>query len=375
MKIFRFMFKIIWKIIRKISWAWVFRFVNLLTLSFFILVIFWLSSRLENIERRFGGQEKLACKETDLQKNLNRSVVRIVGGIGEGSGFPINENQLITNFHVIENEPSPKIILTDGSVFTAKAIAADKKKDLAMIWIEGESLPWIPLMTSIDLQFGEPLYAAGFPFGSDLPGDPTINKGSYGGRRYEKEMEIHFLQTDISANPGMSGGPLVDQCGNVVGVTTAGVAGLSVFLDIDDVKKILNNLSTEDIAQLQIDTSTPEGTVQTFYAYIKGRDLQKAYGLLDPDFLKGKEFDEWTQGYANTLHVEPIQVEVDKRNSNRVRLKFTSSDWVNNELVRSYFEGTWMVRENAEGEYRLYEANISEVQEPGWEWFYDVSGK
>ena len=71
-------------------------------------------SRLIKMEETFNN--KFSCKRTDVIKEVRKSVVRVVGGEAEGSGFAIDNNGLIlTNFHVIEFEPSPKIIFPDNT--------------------------------------------------------------------------------------------------------------------------------------------------------------------------------------------------------------------------------------------------------------------
>ena len=102
-----------------------------------------LSKRLERIETRLGGSEKIGCNEKDSIEKVRQSVVRIVGGEGEGSGFAIKDGGVIlTNFHVIEFEPSPKVILPDNSFQTAEILMADKNADLAIIKIN-KNLPVI----------------------------------------------------------------------------------------------------------------------------------------------------------------------------------------------------------------------------------------
>lgn len=93
-----------------------------------------LSKRLERIETRFGGQEKIGCNEKDSIEKVRQSVVRIIGGESEGSGFAIKDGGIIlTNFHVIEFEPSPKVILPDNTFQTAEILMADKNVDLANV--------------------------------------------------------------------------------------------------------------------------------------------------------------------------------------------------------------------------------------------------
>lgn len=348
-------------------------------LLLFLILLTWVdlsenSERLANIESRFGGAEKLSCKEDELAEKMQQSVVRVIGSLSEGSGFPVSKNKILTNFHVIEGEPSPKIVFSDGSFITPVNITGIKEKDLALLEVEKEltSLPFILTYTDSEkekLIFGEPLYSAGFPLGSFLPGDVTVQKGSFGGKRDSKDLGMKLIQTDISVNPGMSGGPLLDQCGKVVGVNTVGLAGLSLFLDIVDVAQTWPEFTDEEIAKIEIDTSTSEGAVKAFYTYIKARKLKEAYNLVSESKLNGESFIEWQEGYSNTLQVDLLSMKPEDE-EDTFFVKLSSSDWVDGELIRRYFEGTWQVKE-IDGKLKLHKSAIEEVEGPGWEWFWD----
>lgn len=339
-----------------------------------VLYIFQLNSRLENIESRFGGTNKLSCLEKNLQETIKPSVVRIIGSYSEGSGFPFMENTIITNFHVIEGEPSPKIVFPDGSIVSTNKIMANKDLDVAVLTVEKKLVPldiygWAGKSDNNPTPtFGEPLFATGYPMGSNLPGDVLITKGSFSGKRYDKYADINYIQTDISLISGMSGGPLVDACGRVVGINTSGVAGLSMFLDIQDIQNKYNLLTEEEVSKIEIDTTTPKGAVEAFYTYIKARNLKKAYELLSDERKTTIEsFEKWQEGYANTLHVNLISVEENKKNEDMVVIKIESQDWVDGEMVYKYFEGTWEVTENL----KLNESDIKEIENPDWLWFYE----
>jgi len=351
-----------------------FNLVAVILLAFFL---FRIEGRLTNIEKRFGGTEKLKCSEEEVQKKMQKSVVRIIGSLSEGSGFPISENEIITNFHVIDGEPVPKIVFSDGSFTKATDIIGNRTADLAVITVEKkfQALPFYGFYGTSEYftnpVFGEPVYAAGFPLGSALPGDVTVKKGSFGGKRFSKDFDMTLIQTDIDLNPGMSGGPLVDSCGQVIGVNTAGLAGLSVFLDIISVQNAFNRLSKDEVAKFEIDTSTPEGVVKAFYAYISARDLKKAYDLVSPEKLESESYEEWVQGYVNTLHSNLILSRVDEENKNKVLVKIISSDWIEGELVDRFFEGWWEVREEDDS-LKLWKSNIKEIKEPDWGWLWEI---
>lgn len=340
-----------------------------------LIYIGYLNLRLTNVEKRFGGAKLLKCSQDAIQKTMDERVVRIEGSLGEGSGFPISENEIFTNFHVIDGETSPKVVFPDGSIETPVSIKGSKDKDMAVLTLNRKLTP-LPFYgylgtstTAPNLVFGEPLYAAGFAMGSDLKGGVTINKGSYNGTRYEDTVDASFIQTDATIVSGMSGGPLVNACGQVVGVNTAGLAGLSMFLDISSVQNSVGDFSDKQVAKITVDTSTPEGVVNALYTYIGARDLKKAYDLITPDWPGLAKYEEWVKGYATTLQVSLISTTPDKKDKNKIAVKLYAQDWVNGEMVVKYFEGYWIVGDNL----KLKQASIKVVENPSWEWLYGTS--
>jgi hypothetical protein len=105
----------------------------ILSLIAYILVSLFVMA--DYIVSNYGRLSKFMC-EPRLNDKLRHSVVRIVGGYSEGSGFFIGKYEILTSFHVINGEPSPKIIFSDGTFTTAKSIVGDKDADLAIITID-----------------------------------------------------------------------------------------------------------------------------------------------------------------------------------------------------------------------------------------------
>ncbi len=171
-----------------------------------------LSDRIQKIENKLGGPEKIASNEKDTVEKVRRSVVRVVGGEGEGSGFAFQKGGLIlTNFHVIEFEPDPKIILPDNTFETGRIIMADKDADLAVIKIK-KDLPALSLAHSGGLSPAEEVLSIGYPLGGTLSGESFVVRGSFSRFTRDKENGVQYLLTDMTMVPGISGGPMVNIC-------------------------------------------------------------------------------------------------------------------------------------------------------------------
>jgi serine protease Do len=143
-----------------------------------------------------------------------------------GSGFIIDAAGLVlTNSHVVFGLQSLVVTLDDGEIVPAKLLGADPIFDLAVIQIprpKSGTLPTVALGDSDKLRPGEEVIAIGNPLGLDQ----TVTRGIVSGlNRLLPETPLSvtepLIQTDTAINPGNSGGPLLNLCGEVIGITTA----------------------------------------------------------------------------------------------------------------------------------------------------------
>lgn len=333
-----------------------------------------LNSRLKLIEDKLGGKEKIVCNEKDTIEKVRKSVVRVVGGSAEGSGFAVKSNLVLTNFHVIEFEPSPKIILPDNTFQTGVILMGDKTADLALIEVNKE-LPVLPFGNSKNLNPGDELLAIGFPFGGELAGEATVNKGFLAGRRHYREGGVDFIQTDATLNPGVSGGPMVNICGEVEGINTSGTGGLGLAINSESIKQKWLDMATakdslKDIKVITFEPNkSPLDAVSAFYNYLKIRKLPEAFALLSDNFKKGYDINYWKKGYEDLLDTTVVKIENDPGKENFVKVKLSTKNLEGDEIITKFFEGTWEVRKVGEN-LQLWEAKIKEVQNPDWDWFY-----
>lgn len=139
---------------------------------------------------------------------------------GLGSGVIMSsEGYILTNYHVIKKADEIVVALQDGRKFTSEVVGSDPVTDLAVLKIEGDSLPIVPINLGVPAQVGDVVLAIGNPYNLGQ----TITQGiiSATGRNGLSSGYLDFLQTDAAINAGNSGGALIDTSGQLIGINTA----------------------------------------------------------------------------------------------------------------------------------------------------------
>ena len=153
---------------------------------------------------------------------------------GSGSGFIIREDgYILTNNHVVAAGQGQTVeaVFIDGSRKPAKVIGTSPSYDLAVVKVDRDGLPTLPLGDSDRVRVGDVVVAIGAPLG--LEGTVTsgivsaLDRPVIAGDSASDVSYINAVQTDAAINPGNSGGPLLDQRGNVIGVNSA-IATLAI---------------------------------------------------------------------------------------------------------------------------------------------------
>lgn len=191
-------------------------------------------------ERFFGPQFKHPRQDEQQQREFKQRAA--------GSGIIISsDGMILTNNHVVGEADKITVRLSDEREFEAKVIGTDPQSDVALIKIDANDLPTLPLGDSDKLEVGEWVIAIGSPF--ELNQTVTVGVVSAKGRnRVGINDYENFIQTDAAINPGNSGGPLLNIHGEVVGINTAifsrsgGYMGIGFAIPINMAKAIKQQL-------------------------------------------------------------------------------------------------------------------------------------
>src|SRR3954468_19102424 len=165
-----------------------------------------------------------------------------------GSGVIVSTSgYVITNSHVVEAADEIEVALPDGKKLLAKVVGNDPDTDIAVLRVDGESLPAISFGSSDGLRIGDVVLAIGNPFGVGQ----TVTHGivsALGRTGLGINTFENFIQTDAPINPGNSGGALVDASGNLIGINTAifsrsgGSMGIGFAIPVSTAKMVLEQI-------------------------------------------------------------------------------------------------------------------------------------
>ncbi len=181
-----------------------------------------------------------------IAEQLRQSTVQIRTGRGRtqgsGSGFVLNAGRIVTNAHVvvageINGGRSLSIELWDGQTRPAKVLKIDRRRDLALVSIDGGTA--VPgTLASRQAQPGQPVIAVGNPLGfvGAISSGVVHRVGAIRGLG-----PTLWIQADLRLAPGNSGGPLADLHGEVVGINSMIAGGLALAIPAQAVQRFVES--------------------------------------------------------------------------------------------------------------------------------------
>jgi S1-C subfamily serine protease len=179
---------------------------------------------------------------TNLGISSKSAVTILSGDNGHGSGFAVSKDgYIVTNYHVIAQDMDDLRIKDDTNEIKAEVIRYSDEVDLALLKVDKEFDNPFSIPKTENFKLGQEVFAIGTPRNVQL--GQTITRGIVSAVR--ENEGIRLLQTDVSVNPGNSGGPLVDRDGNLIGVVRSkllgvGIEGISFVVPADQIRQFIN---------------------------------------------------------------------------------------------------------------------------------------
>jgi len=176
-----------------------------------------------------------------------KKVVTVTTDLSAGTGFIVADGSyIITNNHVIEGSNTIQVQTYANEVYVAELVGADANADIAVLKISGE-LDAFELSDSDEVVIGEKVIAIGNPLGLSF----TVTEGIVSALHREGPNGLQaYIQTDVTLNPGNSGGPLVNKDGKIIGMANFKVGGaeaLGFALESNTLRKTANEIVKMEI--------------------------------------------------------------------------------------------------------------------------------
>ena len=171
------------------------------------------------------------------------SVFVVTSGNSLGSGFAVGENCIVTNAHVLDNPNNIVLTTYAGETHAAYLVGYDQDKDIAVLGVKDAKFTPLTIADYKSLNTGDDVYAIGAPKSMAY----TLTKGVISAK--EREIgKYKYIQTDAAINEGNSGGPLLNDEGNVIGVNTLKMLdseGIGLAIPMAVVSDFLKSLDIE----------------------------------------------------------------------------------------------------------------------------------
>ena len=145
-------------------------------------------------------------------------------GTGLGTGIVMSEDgYIITNAHVVHNATKITIVMNDNTVsYEATVRGRDNNSDIAVLKVDADGLAPAVFGDSDKVEVGDPVVSIGNPYSVQYA--QTVTDGIISGIRqgvYVNNRKLDLLQTNAQLNPGNSGGPLINEYGQVIGINNS----------------------------------------------------------------------------------------------------------------------------------------------------------
>ena len=202
-----------------------------------------------------------------MEQNIYKSVFKVTHAEGSGSCFYLKSHNLfVTNYHVVEGFHAVAIHDSNRNPYPAKVVLVNVSLDIALLSVSHDfsDLPDINLSEDDTLGIGGKIRVAGYPYGMPF----TVTEGTVSAPKQLMNGQ-YYIQTDAAVNPGNSGGPILNDKDEIVGITVSKINdadNMGFGIRVENLRKVLESVDEldRDTFNVQCEScdeliSTPDG--------------------------------------------------------------------------------------------------------------------
>jgi len=192
-----------------------------------------------------------------MNQNIHKAIYKVNHAGGTGSCFYLKQYKIfVTNYHVVEGFKKMAIQDNNKNLFPVDVVLVNPDLDIALLSAQGDfsHLPEINLSKTGEVQIGQKLNVAGYPFGMPF----TVTEGTVSSPK-QLIRNRYYLQTDAAVNPGNSGGPMFDENDNLVAITASKITdadNMGFGIPVSGLAKILDEIESLDITKYNVQCSS-----------------------------------------------------------------------------------------------------------------------
>lgn len=194
------------------------------------------------------------------QNTIYQQIFKVTHAGGSGSCFYLKKYDLfVTNYHVVEGFRTVAVHDNDRNPYLGRVVLVNPALDIALLAVEGDfsSFPELHLADSETLGVGGKVFVAGYPYGLPF----TVTEGSVSSPKQLVDGK-YYIQTDAAVNPGNSGGPMLNENNEVVGVTVSKITkadNMGFGIRIEVLHRLLETVDGLDRSHFHVQCDSCEG--------------------------------------------------------------------------------------------------------------------
>lgn len=246
-------------------------------------------------------------------EEISKIVFKIITKEGSGSGlYYSDKNVIITNYHVVKGFRTVGIENMQNDAFSADVLIINPALDLAILRPRREITTYykIKFLDSNEVKIGEKVKVLGYPYGMPF----TITEGIVSSTK-QIVSERNFIQTDAAVNPGNSGGPMINEYGRVLGITTLKfiqAENIAFAIPAEYIKKDLDDIKNQDTSGFFVRCSSCFYLLNTYHEFCPncGAELKGFQEYFEVPTKSSLE--KFIDGVLIHLNIDPVAAQKGK---------------------------------------------------------------